>query len=147
MASGRLKVAVVIAVSAAVCSCDSSDPVRVQVSLVQLIVSPEKHVGGRVIVSGYLDETPSGWFGLYLAPEFAKMHDIFSSVIIADPQFVREARRNPHCRGVFVWLDGTFGQTVLGSPGIVHVEGAFRFNEEWQGSTQSCWLEPQGGQQ
>lgn len=93
----------------ALSSCASADEVNVgPVSMVQLIVTPERFVGARLEVSGYLIRQR-----LYLTREHAELLDHSSSVELTN-EFLPDDGKSP-CANALVRVTGQFVETKPGA--------------------------------
>lgn len=114
-----------LAVGALLMACDSSDSDATRVvSLVGLLATPEKFIGEKVAVRGYLAR--HGGLNLYLTSEHAAAYDSASSLIVLDPTEGAALTQSP-CADSFVEIRGTFGIGFQMGTVIRDVKSVFRF--------------------
>ena len=107
-----------------------SQPV-IAVSLVQLLVYPERYVGQRVGVDGYLSTS----MNLYLTSEHAKAHDALSSIIVSDAD--DGGITYSDCVDSFVSITATFIHLEYGQYALVNVTRIHRTQPHPE--TGDCW--------
>jgi hypothetical protein len=104
---------------------------EITVSLIQLLVTPDKYDQKFVWVIGYLESGPN--LNLYLTKDHARVFDHASSIGVHDTT-VGGTLTSSSCVGSFVRVRGVFGKLEGLFPAIVDVEEVE--NLEGRGS---CW--------
>lgn len=103
----------------AISSCASAEEVNLgSVSMVQLIVTPERFVGARLKVPGYLRGGQ-----LFLTRDHAELRDDSSSIVLT-ADFLPADGKSP-CGNALVWVMGKFIETKPGATYMLDVSQIF----------------------